>query len=52
MKTLPVKEVDGVLMVDAPVPNTAIRTSLSPDGCIVYEEGDEQLLPEQPVKTE
>ena len=47
MKILPVKYVDGVLMVAEPLPETAISTYLSPDGCEVYMPGDEQLLAER-----
>lgn len=44
MKILPVKEIDGCWMVDAPIPDNAIQTDLSPDGCTVYQVGDEEAL--------
>lgn len=44
MITLPVEEVDGCWRVAEPVPENAISTALSPDGCIVYMPGDEELL--------
>ena len=44
MITLPVKTIDGVPMVAEPIPENALSTALSPDGCIVYMPGDEALL--------
>lgn len=44
MITLPVEEVDGCLRVAEPIPEDAISTALSPDGCEVYLPGDEELL--------
>lgn len=42
MKVLPViYNSDGCLVVDAPVPSSAIQTNLTPDGCVVYEYGDD-----------
>lgn len=52
MKILPVKEVDGVLMVAEPIPENALSTALSPDGCLVYMPGDEQLLAERQAEQE
>lgn len=47
MITLPVEEIDGCLRVAEPIPENAISTALSPDGCEVYLPGDEELLAEQ-----
>lgn len=47
MITLPVKTIDGVLMVAEPIPENALSTALSPGGCLVYMPGDEQLLAER-----
>ena len=47
MITLPVKTTDGVLIVAEPIPENALSTALSPDGCLVYMPGDEQLLAER-----
>lgn len=44
MITLPVKTIDGVLVVAEPIPEKALSTALSPDGCLVYMPGDEELL--------
>lgn len=52
MKILSVKEVAGVLMVAEPLPETALSTALSPDGCIVYEEGDEIPVTNTQVSSE
>ena len=44
MITLPVKTIDGALMVAEPIPENVLSTALSPDGCEVYLPGDEELL--------
>lgn len=45
MKVLPVvNNNDGSWVVGAPIPETAIQTDLTPDGCTVYEVGDEEAL--------
>lgn len=44
MITLPVEEIDGCLRVAEPVPENAISTALSKEGCEVYLPGDEEAL--------